>query len=188
MGSSGGLTGSSARRSGRTPERTAGRAGRIAALIAAGLLALSGCSLLGGGDGDNADCGGHHGSAPHEGEFLQQGTTEVDTTAGERVQVALPDGSLGVGDDWGVIEVSDPSVVDADVVVGEKVFGQEPSDDTKVGGSSPFAIELRAKKAGEATVTVVYCTRARDFSRMCDQSQGTLEAPVKPVEVTVTVQ
>lgn len=94
-----------------------------------------------------------------------------------------------MGDYWDVISVGDPAIAEADVAIGEKVFGVEPSGPgvDAPGGPSPFAVEIHGLTAGETTVRVLYCTRTREVQEDCDQSQGTLEAPVEPVKIQVQV-
>lgn len=124
-----------------------------------------------------------------EGTLLPEGTAEIEIDIGETVQVSLPDGSVGIGDHWGVLAVADPDVADADVAIGSAVFGAPPNRTD--GGTEPvqqFAIEVTGTSAGETTVTVLYCTRTREVSEDCDQSQGTLEPPVDPVELIVSVR
>ncbi len=126
---------------------------------------------------------------PAEGTLLPEGTSDIELTVGETVQVRLPDGSVGVGDHWGVLDTSDPSVVRADVAIGSSVIGSQPNRSD--GGTEPvqqFAIEVTGLEPGTSTVTVLYCTRTREVSKDCDQSQGTLEGPVEPVELSVTVR
>lgn len=125
---------------------------------------------------------------PRQGTLLPQGTTAVQVAPGETVQVSLAEGSTGIGDDWGVVAISDDAVVGADVAIGSAVFGQPPPTDDggASGGTSAFAVELEGLAPGEATVRVLYCTRTK-VAEGCDQTQGTLDAPVDPVEITVTV-
>jgi hypothetical protein len=163
---------------------------RASALLAAGGLLLSGCSLLGpDGDAPSPSPTGPEQSAPREGTLLPQGTTEVEVAAGQSVQVSLPEGSLGVGDYWGVISVEDPAIAEAAVVIGERVVGVEPDEPgvDAPGGTSQFAVEVDGLEPGETTVRVLYCTRTKEVSEDCDQSDGTLEPPVEPVEIVVRV-
>lgn len=163
-------------------------AARTGALLAVGALALSGCSLLGIGAPTDPDPDPTATETPRPGRLEPEGTTEVTVAPGEAVQVSLPDGSTGVGDMWGVVSVSDPAVAEADVEIGSGVFGQPPSSpNPTVGGSSPFSVEITGKAAGEAKIRVLYCTRT-EVEEGCDQSQGTLDAPVEPVEITVRVE
>lgn len=152
----------------------------LATLLTASGLVLTGCSLF----------GPTQGPTPRDGTLLPEGTTEVEVTAGEIVQVSLPEGSLGVGDFWGVISVSAPDVAGAEVAIGERVFGVEPSErePAPAGGTQQFAVEIEGLAPGESTVRVLYCTRTKTVSEDCDQSQGTLEAPVDPVEIVVRVE
>ena len=78
---------------------------------------------------------------------------------------------------------------EVDVAVGESVFGVEPTaDDTQnTGGTQQFAVEIEGLEPGETTVRALYCTRTREVSEDCDQSQGTLDTPVEPVELVVQV-
>lgn len=164
---------------------------RPAALLAIAGLLLTGCSLLGtdGGPTTAPPDPTTEQATPREGSLLPSGTTEVEVPVGEIVQVALPDGSLGVGDDWEVVSVSDPAIAEATIAIGENVFGVEPGADKPgmVGGTQQFAVEIEGLEPGETTLRVLYCTRTRDFSEDCDQSQGTLTAPVEPVEIEVSV-
>lgn len=178
---------------GRTPARTTRPQGRsFAALGAIVVLALSGCSLLG-ADGPTpspASPTTKEPDSPREGTLLPEGTVQVEIETGESVQVALPEGSLGVGDYWGVVSVGDPGIVEADVAIGEDVVGQMPhgaEDKDKEGGRQAFAVSITSLEAGETTVRVLYCTRTREVSEDCDQSHGTLETPVEPVEIQVRV-
>lgn len=129
-------------------------------------------------------------TAAREGTLFPEGTTEVEVAPGESVQVSLPEGSLGVGDYWDVISVSDPAIAAADVALGEKVFGVEPAEPgvDETGGRTEFAVEVEGLEAGEATLRVLYCTRTRKVSEDCDQSHGTLDTPVEPVEIMVRVK
>ncbi|MGP9538097.1 hypothetical protein ACT3SP_08795 [Brachybacterium sp. AOP43-C2-M15] len=175
----------------RRGRRTAGVRGRSAAvLLAAAALTLSGCSLLDSGDPapPPTDPTSEEEATPREGTLLPEGTTEAEVGVGESVQVALPEGSLGVGDYWGVVSVEDPGIAEADVAIGEDVVGERPdgSGDGE-GGTQAFAIEISGIEAGETTVRVLYCTRTREVSEDCDQSHGTLEPPVEPVEIVVRV-
>lgn len=167
------------------------RRGRIL-LAVAGAVLLSGCSLLPVGEDpstDPSDQATTTQAAPRKGTLLPEGTAAIDVTAGESVQVSLPEGSLGVGDYWGVVSVGDPAIVEADVAIGEEVFGVEPaSGNTQApGGTQQFAVEIHGLTAGETTVRVLYCTRTREIEEDCDQSHGTLEPPVEPVEISVRV-
>ena len=167
------------------------RWGRIL-LAGASAVLLSGWSLLPVGadpSADPSDQATTTQAAPREGTLLPEGTAAVDVTTGESVQVSLPEGSLGVGDYWGVASVGDPAIVEADVAIGEEVFGVEPaSGSTQApGGTQQFAVEIHGLAAGETTVRVLYCTRTREVEEGCDQSHGTLEAPVEPVEISVRV-
>ncbi|ASK66197.1 hypothetical protein CFK39_10650 [Brachybacterium avium] len=180
-------------RPGATVSRRARLARRGRVLLAAtGAVLLSGCSLLPVGEDPStepSDQATTTQAAPSEGTLLPEGTAAVEVTAGEIVQVSLPEGSLGVGDYWGVVSMGDPAIVEADVAIGEKVFGVEPaSDSTQAPGSTQqFAVEIHGLAAGETTVRVLYCTRTREVEEDCDQSHGTLEAPVEPVEISVRV-
>src|SRR5699024_1056225 len=101
------------------------RRGRIL-LAVAGAVLLSGCSLLPVGEDpstDPSDQATTTQAAPRKGTLLPEGAAAIDVTAGESVQVSLPEGSLGVGDYWGVVSVGDPAIVEADVAIGEEVFG-----------------------------------------------------------------
>ena len=91
-----------------------------------------------------------------------------------------------MGDDWGVISQSEDGVVSADVVLDEDVFGAGDGSD-EPGSSMPYAVQLRGEAPGTSTVRVLYCTRTA-IAEDCDQSQGTLEPPVDPVEIAVTVR
>lgn len=151
------------------------RAGRGLGAAAAVLL-LAGCGLIGGTPG---------GGDP-EGELLPEGTTEVHVAVGESAQVSLGLGSQGVGDDWGVVSLTDDAVAEAEVVMDEEVIGTEEGGDAP-GASMPYAVELTGVEAGTTTVRVLYCTRS-EIAEDCDQSSGTLEPPVDPVEITVVVE
>ena len=152
----------------------------MTALLATGALLMSGCALLGEEESPTPA------PTPREGTLLPEGTTEVEVAADETVQVALPKGSLGVGDYWGVVSVEDDSIIEADVAIGEDVVGELPSDtDEEEGGTQAFAVEVTGLSPGETTVRVLYCTGTRTVSEGCDQSQGTLEPPVDPVEIRV---
>lgn len=135
-------------------------------------LLLAGCGLLV--------------SPPSQGTLHEQGTTEVEIGVGETTQVSLGDGSPGIGDDWGVISQTDDSVVDAEVVLGENVYGATGVEDAP-GSSTPFAVELTGLASGSTQVRVLYCTRT-EIADDCDQSIGTLDPPVDPVEIVVTVR
>lgn len=177
--------------------RTHGRRGtaRTATFVAAAAVVVSGCSLLGAADGEDTTENPPTSATstrptPREGTLLKQGTTSVTLEVGERVQVSLPRGSLGVGDLWGIGAVGDPDVAVASIAIGERVFGEEPADkDTPApGSSSAFAVEIEAVATGTTTVRAIYCTRVHEVSQGCDQSEGTLDPPVKPVEITVRVR
>ncbi|WP_394213882.1 hypothetical protein [Brachybacterium vulturis] len=148
------------------------RAARALTLLVGAAL-LAGCGVLGGGSGDDP-------------ALLVQGTTEVQLAVGETAQVSLGEGSQGVGDDWGVISQTDATVAEASVVMDEEVFGTEDGQDAP-GASMPYAVELTGQQPGTSTVRVLYCTRT-EIAEDCDQSKGTLDAPVAPVEITVVVE
>ena len=153
-------------------------------------MLLSGCSLLPSAEEPPEEEPTPSTEVTPEGvTLLGEGTTEVDVQAGGVVQVSLPEGSLGVGDYWGVISVADPSVAEAEVAIGEEVYGVAPSTEEpdNTGGTQQFAVEIQALAPGETTVRVLYCTRTREVSEGCDQSHGTLDAPVDPVEIAVRV-
>lgn len=139
----------------------------------AAVLLLAGCGVLSGDDGA-------------EGELLAQGTAEVHLAVGETAQISLGEGSQGVGDDWGVVSQTDEAVAAAEVVMGEEVHGTAEAEDAP-GASMPYAVELTGERAGTTTVRVLYCTRAA-IAEDCDQSTGTLDPPVDPVEITVVVE
>lgn len=171
-----------------TASRSRGRS--LAALAATAVLLATGCSLLGPEEptAPPHDPTSEAEPTPREGTLLPEGTTEVQVEAGESMQVALPEGALGVGDYWGVISVSDPAVAEADVVIGENVVGEMPRESgDEEGGPQAFAVEISGLQEGEATVRVLYCTRTREVSEGCDQEYGTLDAPVEPVEIQVSV-
>ena len=155
----------------------------MTALLATGALMMSGCSLLGEEEPPTPAPTTEQSPTPREGTLLPEGTTEVEMAADETVQVALPEGSLGVGDYWDVVSVEDDSIIEADVAIGEDVVGELTSDDEEEGGSQAFAVEVTGLAPGETTVQVLYCTRTRTVSEGCDQSEGTLE----PVEIRVRV-
>lgn len=138
-----------------------------------GTVLLAGCGVLGGASGDDP-------------ALLVQGTTEVQLAVGETAQVSLGEGSQGVGDDWGVISQTDATVAEASVVMDEEVFGTDEGQDAP-GTSMPYAVELTGQQPGTTTLRVLYCTRT-EIAEDCDQSQGTLDAPVAPVEITVVVE
>lgn len=161
----------------------------LTALATALLVAapLAGCSLA-----DRVEPQPTPTTAPptaRQGTLLPKGTTEVELAVGETVQVSLGQGSPGVGDTWGVVSQTDESTASADVEIGDAVFGTAPGTETPapVGGSRPYAVELTGVGPGTTTVRVLYCTRAA-IAEGCDQSQGTLDPPVDPVEITVTVR
>lgn len=156
-----------------TPDTGSGRAASALA-AAAGILLLAGCGMLVGADGTGEE------------ELLPQGTTEVHLAVGETARVSLGEGSQGVGDDWGVISQTDDAVAEAEVVMDEEVHGTEQGADAP-GASMPYAVELTGEQAGTTTVRVLYCTRT-EIAEDCDQSKGTLDAPVDPVEITVVVE
>ncbi|EWS81003.1 hypothetical protein BF93_00655 [Brachybacterium phenoliresistens] len=124
--------------------------------------------------------------APEHGVLLEQGTTEVDLAVGESAQISLGEGSQGVGDAWGVVSETDSAVASAEVVMDEEVHGTEQGEDAP-GATMPYAVEVTGLAPGTTTVRVLYCTRS-EIAEDCDQSQGTLEPPVDPVEITVTVR
>lgn len=162
-------------------------------LAVAGIVLLSGCSLLPSGEDPGTTEPGPTTSqqaTPREGTLLDEGTTDVELSSGDTVQVSLPEGSLGVGDYWGVVSVDDPSIAEAEVAIGATVFGVEPTteDPQNSGGTQQFSVEIQGLTAGETTVRVLYCTQTREVSEGCDQSRGTLETPVEPVEITVRVE
>lgn len=154
--------------------RPSGALGALAATVV-----LAGCGMLGGSAEDPT-------SGPAGGTLHEQGTTEVEIAVGETAQVSLGEGSQGVGDAWGVISQTEESVASADVVLGEDVYGTGGGQDAP-GASMPYAVELTGIEAGTTTVRVLYCTRA-EIAEGCDQSKGTLDPPVDPVEITVTVR
>lgn len=161
----------------------------MTALLAAGALMMSGCALLDEKEPPPPVPTAEQPPTPREGTLLPEGTTEVEVAAHETLQVALPEASLGVGDYWDVVSVEDESIVEADVAIGEDVVGELPSGtDEEVGGSQAFAVEVTGLSPGETTVRVLYCTRTRTVSEGCDQSEGTLEPPVEPVEIRVRVR
>ena len=149
--------------------------GRALTAVAA-ILLLAGCGVLGGDEGGE----------DAEAELLAQGTTEVRLAVGETAQVSLGEGSQGVGDDWGVISKTDDAVAEAEVVMGEEVHGTD-GDEGAPGASTVYAVELTGQDPGTTTVRVLYCTRTA-IAEECDQSKGTLEPPVDPVEITVVVE
>ncbi|ATG50658.1 hypothetical protein CFK38_03330 [Brachybacterium vulturis] len=155
-----------------TTDPARGRAARALTLLVGAAL-LAGCGVLGGGSGDDP-------------ALLVQGTTEVQLAVGETAQVSLGEGSQGIGDDWGVISQTDATVAEASVVMDEEVFGTDEGQDAP-GASMPYAVELTGRQPGTTTVRVLYCTRT-EIAEDCDQSQGTLDAPVAPVEITVVVE
>ena len=160
----------------------------MTALLATVALLMSGCALLGEEESPTPAPTTEQTPTPREGTLLPEGTTEVEVAADETVQVALPKGSLGVGDYWGVVSVEDDSIIEADVAIGEYVVGELPSDtDEEEGGTQAFAVEVTGLSPGETTVRVLYCKRTRTVSERCDQSEGTLETPVEPVEIRVRV-
>lgn len=158
------------------------------ALAAVGVLLLGGCSLLPSDDDPptTSPAPATGPATPKDGIVLPEGTKEVAVPLDEAVQIALPDGSPGVGDLWGVASIDDPAIVEADVVIGEDVMGAEDTDNED-GSTQPYAIELHGLTDGETTVRVLYCTRVHEVSEDCDQSQGTLDPPVEPVEIAVRV-
>ena len=160
-----------------------------AALLAAG--SLTGCEALGlGGSGGAPSPTTTPLPTPDDGTLLPEGTTELLIESGETVQVDLGEGSQGVGDMWGVVSQTNENAATVEVVLGEKVFGtphRDPSDTPAPPGSSTrFAVEITGREPGTSTVRVLYCARA-EIAEGCDQSTGTKEAPVDPVEITVTV-
>lgn len=157
-------------------------------LLATGALMMSGCSLLGGEEPPAPSPTTEQSPTPKKGTLLPEGTTEVEVAADETVQVALQEGSLGIGDYWDVVSVKDDSIIEADVAIGEDVVGELPSDtDGEVGGAQAFAVKVTGPTPGEATVRVLHCTRTRAVSEGFDQSEGALEMPVDPVEIRVRV-
>lgn len=115
----------------------------MTALLAAGALMMSGCSLQRGDERPDPTFTIEQPPTPRKGTLLPEGTTEVEVAADETVQVALPEGSLGVGDYWDVVSVEDDSLVKADVAIGEDVVGELPYDtDEEVGGPQAFAVEV----------------------------------------------
>ncbi len=142
-------------------------------------MLLAGCALLSPGEPGTP-------SASPTGTLLEQGTTEVELGAGELAQVSLGEGSQGIGDAWGVVSQSDDSVAQAEIVMDEEVLGAEEGEDAP-GASMPYAVQITGLAPGTSTVRVLYCTRA-EITEGCDQSQGTLEPPVAPIEITVTVR
>lgn len=135
-------------------------------------VTLAGCGLLG--------------PQQEDAVLLEQGTAEVELAVGESAQVSLGEGSQGVGDDWGVVSQTDASVASAEVVMDEEVHGTAEGEQAP-GATMPFAVELTGLAPGTTTVRVLYCTRT-EIAEGCDQSHGTLEPPVDPVEITVTVR
>lgn len=163
---------------------------------AAGALLLGGCGVLGGDEPTDPPVpdqptAQQTSASEVEGTLLEEGTTEVELSVGEIVQVSLGSGSPGIGDDWGVISQTEDGVVDAEVVSGGSVIdggGDARGDDGEAPGSeTPFSVELEGVASGTSTVRVLYCTRS-PIEEGCDQDKGTREAPVVPVEITVTVR
>lgn len=171
----------------RVRRRLRRTAGLVGILLAAG--ALASCGVLP-TDRDPAP------TRPTTGtELLPEGTDRVDLEVGETAQVSLGEGSQGVGDAWGLAEQNDDGVADtggiatAEVVLGDDVVGSSGGDggEEKPGASMTYAVELTGTAPGTTTVRVLYCTRTKTFTEECDQSNGTKEPPVEPVEITVTV-
>ena len=162
------------------------RASRLVAahVLLAASLTLAGCDLLTPREGPTPD---QTPTSP-EASLLPEGTTEVTVAPGETVQVSLGTGNIGVGDAWDVINETEPDVASADVVTGDAVSGYTTPEESQgaVGDFSPFAVEITGEQAGTSTITVQYCTRTK-VAPDCDQTQGTLDAPVDPIDVTVTV-
>lgn len=129
-------------RGGLGRERVKQRAA-ITALLATGALLMSGCALFGEEESPTPAPTTEQTPTPREGTLLPEGTTEVEVAADETVQVALPKGSLGVGDYWDVVSVEDDSIIEADIAIGEDVVSEYPSDtDEEVGGTQAFAVEV----------------------------------------------
>jgi len=158
---------------------------------AAGALLLGGCGVLGGEEPTDPPVpdqptAQQTSATEVEGTLLEEGTTEVELSVGEIVQVSLGSGSPGIGDDWGVISQTEDGVVDAEVVSGDSVIDGD-DDAAAPGSATPFSVELEGVASGTSTVRVLYCTRSQ-IEEECDQDTGTREAPVAPVEITVTVR
>lgn len=141
----------------------------VLSLTAAALL-LTSCGLI----------------RPGSDELLPEGTATVELDVGETAQISLGRGTPGVGDDWGVISISDEKVADAGVVLGREVHTDDPGGD-QPGAELPYAVQIDAKAPGTTRVRVLYCTRAK-IAENCDQTQGTLKPPVAPREITVRVR
>lgn len=158
-------------------------------IIAAAMLALSGCSILGGSGPEPTTDGpttqDQDGPTPADVELLPEGTTTVDLAPGESIQVSLGTGNQGIGDDWGVVANSAETVATAEVVRGDDVAVEGAESDAP-GSETPFAVAVDAHTPGTTTVRVLYCTRTK-VAEGCDQSKGTKDAPVGPIELTITV-
>ncbi len=88
--------------------------------------------------------------------------------------------------------VSDPpAVAEADIAIGggcgRRRTGRRREPEP-VGGTQQFAVEIEGLEPGTTTVRVLYCTRVHEVTEDCDQTQGTLDAPVEPVEIEVRVE
>lgn len=158
--------------------------GATIAVIA--IAALSGCDLLpgpGAGDPSSTDPS----PEPTPTAPLEEGTTEVQLAVGESAQISLGSLNPSTGDQWGLISQTDETVADAWIVSGEAVYGPHTPNPRPTGTPSPHAIEITALAPGTTTLRFLYCTRTA-IAEGCDQSNGTLDPPVPPQEITVTVR
>lgn len=101
---------------------------------------------------------------------------------GKTAQVDLGAVSPGVGDAWGVTAVSDPAIAEAEVVLADRVFGVDPTQQPP-GSSVPGAVALTGLAPGTTTVHVVYCYRSA-VAEGCDQGPN----PTAPIDIAVTVR
>ena len=155
----------------------------VIALCALLLLTLGGCGVLAGV--------AHQRSALVPpwvpwvaGTIHPEGTSEVRVGVGQRAQVDLGIGSPSVGDDWGIVSQTDPSVASADIVSSRSVIGGTPAGPP--GSSYSFAVEFIGRAPGRSTIRVLHCGRTR-IAEGCDQKMSS-RGEIPPQEITVIVE
>lgn len=163
------------------PHRVSVRRCSATLLIAAALLATSACTEKKPAPDPTSTAASTRSAGPEADiatRSARSGSVTLDV--GDQVLLDIGEYNGSVGDAWGVLESTDPGVVDTQTK--NRYLGEKDS----VGGPSQFGLLITGKRAGSTELTLKYCFRDR-LSATCEQSlSGDKEVP--DIKITVRVE
>ncbi len=164
------------------PQRVSLRRCTATLFIAAALLATSACTEKKLAPDPTSTAASTRSADPEAGiptRSARSGSVTLDV--GDQVLLDIGKYNGTVGDSWGVLESTDPGVVDTQTK--NRYLGEKDSD----GSPSQFGLLVTGKLAGSTELTLRYCFRDR-LSATCDQSLSGDKNEVPDIKIKVRVE